>query len=89
MTANDPRQPDPLARLSKLNPTVVVFATVALFLGILLLPDLIGAVLILAIVAGLGWLLSRTWPVLAPPARIMRLVMIALLVGVALLKLLG
>jgi hypothetical protein len=87
---NGPQQPrptDPVARLAQLNPTVVVFATLALFLGVLLLPDTLGAVLILVMVAGLGWLLSRTWPVLAPPARVLRLLVIALLIAVAAVKL--
>jgi uncharacterized protein DUF6703 len=86
MTMND-QPPDPLSRLTKLNPTVVVFATVLLFLGILLLPDPVGAALILVIVAGLGWLLRRTWPVLAPTARALRLLVIVLLVAVAAVKL--
>jgi hypothetical protein len=87
MTTNDDRSPDLMARLTRLNPTVVVLATLALFLGVLLLPDAIGAVLILMIVAGLGWLLSRTWAVLAPPARLMRLLVIILLLAVAAVKL--
>ncbi|MGH3683261.1 MAG: DUF6703 family protein [Natronosporangium sp.] len=86
-TSNDDR-PDWLARLTSLNPTVVLLGTLALFLGVLLLPDPVGAALVLAIAAGLGWLLTRTWPVLAPSARTMRLVVIGLLVGVAALKLL-
>lgn len=80
---------DPLARLSRLNPTTVVIATVALFLAILLLPDIIGAALILVIVVGLAWLLTRTWPVLAPGARAMRLVVIGLLVVIAVLRVAG
>lgn len=86
-TSNDDR-PDWLARLTSLNPTVVLLGTLALFLGVLLLPDPVGAALVLVIAAGLGWLLTRTWPVLAPSARTMRLVVIGLLVGVAALKLL-
>lgn len=86
-TSNDDR-PDWLARLTSLNPTVVVLGTLALFLGVLLLPDPVGAALVLVIAAGLGWLLTRTWPVLAPSARTMRLVVIGLLVGIAALKLL-
>jgi hypothetical protein len=82
------QQPDPLSRLTKLNPTVVVFATVLLFLGVLLLPDPVGAALILVIVAGLGWLLGKTWPVLAPTARVLRLLVIVLLVALAAVKLL-
>jgi hypothetical protein len=89
MTTNNNEPPDLLRRLSNLNPTIVVFVTLALFIGVLLLPDLIGAVLILVITAGLGWLLSRTWPVLAPTARGMRLAVIMLLLLIAGLKLFG
>lgn len=80
---------DLLARLGQLNPTVVVLGTLALFLGVLLLPDLVGAALVLAIAAALGVLLSRTWPVLAPSARVLRLVVIGLLVAIAISKLTG
>lgn len=80
---------DPLARLGQLNPTLVVLGTLAVFLGVLLLPDLVGAGLVLVIAAGLSWLLSRTWPVLAPSARVLRLVVIGLLVAVAISKLTG
>jgi hypothetical protein len=89
MTTNDDRPTDPMARLTRINPTVVVLATLVLFLGVLLLPDVIGGVLILVIVAGLGWLLNRTWPVLAPPARLVRLLVIALLLAVAAVKFFG
>ena len=88
MTSNDDN-PDLLARLSRLNPTVVVVGTLALFLGVLLLPDPAGAVLVLAIAGGLAALLTRTWPVLAPGARGLRLVVIGLLVAVAIVKLTG
>jgi hypothetical protein len=83
------RPPDLMTRLAGLNPTVVVFATLALFLGVLLLPDVLGAVLIVLIVAGLGWLLSRTWQVLPPQARVLRLLVIALLLAVAAVKFFG
>ena len=77
---------DLLVRLARLNPKVVVFAALAVFLVVLLLPDLIGGVLVLVIAAGLGWLLSRTWPVLTAGTRAMRLLVIGLLVLIAVLK---
>jgi energy-coupling factor transporter transmembrane protein EcfT len=88
MATNPDERPDLLTRLTRLNPRTVVIATVALFLGVLLLPDPVGGVLILVIVAGLGLLLRQTWPVLAPATRALRLVIIALLVAIALVKLL-
>ncbi|QSB13180.1 hypothetical protein JQS43_16245 [Natronosporangium hydrolyticum] len=82
-----PATSDLLARLNRANPTLVVFGALAIFLGILFLPDLWGALLVLVLVGALGWLLSRTWPVLTPAARGIRLAVIALLLLVALLKL--
>jgi hypothetical protein len=77
---------DLLARLSRTSPTVVVFGALAVFLVVLLLPDVVGAVLVLLIAVVLGLLLSRTWPVLTAGTRAMRLVVIGLLLVVALLK---
>jgi hypothetical protein len=89
MTTNNDEQPDLLRRLNRLNPTVVVFGTLALFLAVLFLPDLLGGVLILILVGALGWLLTKTWPVLAPVARTLRVLVIALLLAVAAVKILG
>lgn len=86
-TSNEGRR-DVLGRLSRLSPTVVLLATLALFLAVLLAPDWLGAVLILLLVAGLVALLRRTWPVLAPQARVMRVLVIGLLLVIAALKLL-
>lgn len=84
----DDGRPEFLARLARTNPTAVVLATVAVFLGVLLLPDLVGAALIVAIAAGLAWLLARTWPVLPTSARVLRLLVLFLLLAVALAKVL-
>jgi hypothetical protein len=65
----------------------VFLATLALFLAVLFAPDVIGGVLILVLAAGLVLLLRRTWPVLAAPARWLRVTVIVLLVAVALSKL--
>lgn len=79
----DQEPSDPLARLNRLNPTIVVIATVALFLGVLLLPDLLAAAVLLLLATALGVLLSRTWPVLPRQQRVLRLAVIGLLVLVA------
>jgi hypothetical protein len=86
VTSNDDR-PDPLARLSRSNPTLVMLGTLVLFVGVLLLPDPVGAVLVLAMAGALGVLLARTWPVPAGSARVLRLVVIGLLVAIAASKL--
>jgi hypothetical protein len=83
---NDGERGDLLAKLASANPTVVVVATVALFIVILLLPDFPGGVLVLAIAAALTALLTRTWQVLATQQRVLRLVVIALLVAVGVSK---
>ena len=85
MTTDDGRT-EFLARLGKTNPTIVVLATAAVFLGVLLLPDAIGAALIVAIAAGLVWLLTMTWHVLPNSARALRIFVLLLLLAVALVK---
>jgi hypothetical protein len=78
---------DLLARMSRANPTAVVIAAAGLFLLVLILPEPAGGVLVLAIVAGLVLLLTRTWRVLPGPQRVLRLLVIALLVAAAVRKL--
>jgi energy-coupling factor transporter transmembrane protein EcfT len=87
MPTNNEGRPDPLGRLSRLNPVVVLLGTMALFLAVLFAPDWLGAILILLIAGGLVALLRLTWPVLAPRARAMRVLVIVLLLAIAGLKL--
>jgi hypothetical protein len=89
MTTNDKRDVDRLERLTQLNPTAVFLATLALFLAVLVAPDVIGGVLILVLATGLALLLRKTWPVLPAAARWLRLTVIVLLVAVALTKLIA
>ncbi|MEO3779083.1 hypothetical protein ABGB16_19985 [Micromonospora sp. B11E3] len=77
-----------LARLARANPTAVFLVTLVLVLVALFTPGVLGGVLLLVLAAGLVALLLRTWPVQAPATRVIRLVMLALLVTVALAKLL-
>lgn len=75
-----------LIRLGRLNRTLVFLVGVAVvFLG-LLLPGITGAAILLALAAGLGWVLARTWVVTAPPVRATRLVILALVLCVAAYK---
>ena len=76
-----------LVRLSRLNRTGVFLATIAVVFAGLLLPGIAGAVVLLALVGALGWLLSRTWAVQAGGTRAYRLVILVLLAGVAIAKL--
>jgi Family of unknown function (DUF6703) len=76
-----------LARLNRLNQTGVFLATVAFVLVTLLLPGPVGGVLLLALAAGLGWMLWRTWPYHASRTRASRVVILGLLIVLALAKL--
>ena len=76
-----------LVRLSRLNRTGVVLATIGFVFVGLLLPGVAGAVLLLALVAALGWLLTRTWVVQPSGTRAFRVVILALLAAVAIAKL--
>ncbi|WP_422755046.1 DUF6703 family protein [Micromonospora sp. WMMD708] len=80
-------QPTQRPLLARANPTSVFLATLALVLVALFAPGPVGGLLLLALAAGLGWLLTVTWPVQAPQTRLIRLVMLTLLVAVALVKL--
>ncbi|MBO4164550.1 MULTISPECIES: DUF6703 family protein [Micromonospora] len=82
-----PTQRPLLARLARANPTSVFLATLALVLVALFAPGPVGGLLLLALAAGLAYLLATTWPVQAPQTRLLRLVMLTLLVTVALVKL--
>ncbi|MBM7078430.1 MULTISPECIES: DUF6703 family protein [Micromonospora] len=82
-----PTQRPLLARLARANPTSVFLATLALVLVALFAPGPVGGLLLLALAAGLAYLLTVTWPVQAPQTRLIRLVMLTLLVAVALVKL--
>lgn len=88
MSPSHDDQPDPLARLNRLNPTLVVIGTVVLFLAIVLLPDLLAGILLIILAGGLLWLLRRTWPVLPTSQRVLRASVIGLLVIIALIRLL-
>ncbi|MGB2572334.1 DUF6703 family protein [Micromonospora citrea] len=77
-----------LARLARANPTSVFLATLVLVLVAFFAPGPVGGVLLLALAAGLVWLMAVTWPVQAPRTRVVRLLMLTLLIAVALAKLL-
>ncbi|MFK3983946.1 DUF6703 family protein [Micromonospora sp. NPDC050397] len=77
-----------LTRLARVNPIVVLLATVAVTLVGLLAPGIVGGAVLLALAAGLVWLLRLTWPVQPAATRLFRLLMLVLLVTVALVKIL-
>ncbi|MGI5148217.1 DUF6703 family protein [Plantactinospora sp. CA-294935] len=77
-----------LTRLARVNPTGVFLAALVLVLVGLFAPGIVGGALLLALAAGLAALLLTTWPVQRPATRILRLVILTLLVGAALMKIL-
>jgi hypothetical protein len=77
-----------LPRLARVNRTVAFLVTVAVVLLGLFLPGILGGAVLFALAAGLAALLARTWPVQAPATRVLRVVVLAVLVVVALSKIL-
>jgi hypothetical protein len=76
-----------LARLSQINPTRVFLAAAALVIAGLLMPAPIGGILLLAIAGALAALLSVTWQYGTPRTRVARAVILALLVTLAVVRL--
>lgn len=76
-----------LPTLMRISPTKVFLGALAVALVGLFLPGWYGALVLLAVVVGLGGLLGRTWPVTPPAARVLRVVILALLVIFATAKL--
>jgi hypothetical protein len=76
-----------LARVSQLNPTTVFLAVGVLVLGGLLLPRPYGGVLLLALAAALAALLGVTWAHGTQRTRAARVVILALLVALAIVRL--
>jgi hypothetical protein len=76
-----------LARLSQLNPTTVFLAAAALVIGGLLAPRPIGGILLLVLAAALAALSTVTWGYGTSRTRVARVVILALLVTLAIIRL--
>jgi hypothetical protein len=79
---------DLLNRLARLNRTAVFLGTLIIGLIGIFLPDLLGAVVLLAVVALMLALLRLTWPVTPAGPRLLRLLILGILTGIALSKIL-
>jgi hypothetical protein len=88
VTTHDGRPGGLPGRLARLNVTGVFLATLAFMLIALLAPGIVGGALLLALAAGLIWLMALTWQVTAPRTRAVRLVILTALVAIALFKIL-
>jgi len=83
-----PTQPALLRRLARVNPTQAFLGALVVMLAGLFLPGIIGGLVLLALAGGLVVLIRLTWAVQAPQTRLMRLVLLTALVGIALFKIL-
>ncbi len=70
---------------------VVILMATCLFLGLIQSGSLawLGGILLLLVALFLGWLVTLSWPVISPGSRILRVVVVAAIVGIAILKFLG
>jgi hypothetical protein len=76
------------ARLARINPTAAFLGALVVVLVGLFAPGGIGGVVLLALAAGMIYLLARTWPVTTPQTRSIRVIMLGLLLLAALFKIL-
>ncbi|GGM84867.1 DUF6703 family protein [Dactylosporangium sucinum] len=75
-----------LIRLGRLNPTAVFLGVGVLVFVALVLPGIVGGALLFLLAAGVLWLLTKTWAVHPPRARVARVVILGLLVALAVFK---
>lgn len=70
---------------------IVVLMGAFLFLGLIQTGSLawLGGIFLLIVGGFLGWLLALSWPVLSPGRRLTRIVVVAAVLGIAVLKFLG
>jgi hypothetical protein len=70
---------------------VVILMALALFLGLLQSGSLawLGGILLLIVAGFLGWLLALAWPALGPTSRLIRVIVVTVTVGLAILKFAG
>jgi hypothetical protein len=76
------------ARLARINPTAAFLGALVVVLVGLFAPGVIGGAVLLALAAGMIYLMALTWPITAPRTRAIRVIMLGLLLLGALLKIL-
>jgi hypothetical protein len=77
---------DLLHNLARLDRTKVFLVALVVALVAVFLPGIVGGLILLAIVGLMASLLRRTWPIASPGARILRVVILGVLAGIALFK---
>lgn len=70
---------------------LLVLTGVLLFLGLIQTGDLawLGVVCLSIVTIFFAWLLALSWPAVPPSGRIMRLIVVAALIGITVLKAMG
>ena len=79
----------PPERLARVKPLPAFIGALVLVLLGFFLPGIIGAAVLLLLVAGLIWVSSLTWRVTPPQTRVLRAVILGLLLAVTAYKILG
>jgi hypothetical protein len=77
---------DLLQRLARVNPTRAFLGALVVMLAGLFLPGIIGAAVLFLLGVALGALTVTTWPIQAPPTRIVRVLLLAVLLALVILK---
>jgi hypothetical protein len=75
-----------LTALRRLKPIWVFLIALAVAIVAFFSSGVVGALLLVVIVAGMSWLLVRTWPVTPAPMRAVRLLVLLGLLLIATLK---
>jgi hypothetical protein len=75
-----------LRRLARINPTTAFIGALVVMVAGLFLPGIIGALLLFVLLAGISALTFTTWPVQANPSRVARVVLLALLLVLIVVK---
>ena len=75
-----------LRRLARVNPTTAFVVALAVLLAGFFLPGIVGAAQLVLLGAALAALTYTTWPVQSASIRVFRLALLALLLGVILVK---
>ncbi len=83
-----PRRSDDelLRRLARVNPTTAFLVALLVLLAGFLLPGIVGGAVLFVLGAALAALTFTTWPVQTPTTRMLRLLMLGLLIGIAVAK---
>jgi hypothetical protein len=70
---------------------LVVFMAVCMVTGLMLDDSLawLGALLLAVVAFFLGWLLALSWPIIGTNSRVLRLLTVVALLGIAVMKLIG